>query len=225
MNAEPVSQSMATVRVFLADDHPIFLDGMRALIMAEPGLELVGMAGDGETALRLAIALRPDVAVLDLSMPGLNGLEVSRALLSACPSCRVVVLTVHEDAAYLRELLDMGIAGYVLKRSATEGLGRSIHAVARGGIYLDPAIAGRALSTGGRRPKDAVGPGAKLSAREMEVLRLTSAGHSNKVIAEKLSIGVKSVDTYKSRAMAKMGFANRVEVVRFAVARGWMTEL
>lgn len=212
------------LRVFLADDHPIVRDGIKAMLMADPQLELVGEAGDGPTALQRAIELVPDVAVLDLSMPGMNGVEVARRLIAACPQCRIVVLTVHEEAEYLHELLDLGIAAYVLKRSATEELGRSIHAVAAGGIYLDPAIAGRALRAKAPPPPHDDAHGTKLSSREIEVLQLTASGHSNKAIAARLDIGLKSVDTYKARAMAKLGFHSRVDVVRYALGKGWLGE-
>jgi DNA-binding NarL/FixJ family response regulator len=214
---------LAPLQVYLADDHPLVLDGIKALILADAGLELVGAARDGATALRQAIELRPDVAVLDLSMPGVNGIEVARQLLAACPQCRVLILTVQEDGAYLRQLLDFGVAGYVLKRSATDELRRAIHAVADGGIYLDPAIAARAIGRGAAGAQ-VVPEAADLSPREVEVLRLTAIGHSNKSIANMLHIGVKSVDTYKARAMEKLGFRNRVEVVRFAVSKGWLNE-
>jgi DNA-binding NarL/FixJ family response regulator len=217
-------QPSPRLRVFLADDHPIVLDGIKALLTADSQLELVGQAGDGPTALQLATQLHPDVVVLDLSMPGMNGVEVARRLLAACPGCRVVVLTVHEEAAYLHELLDLGVAAYVLKRSATEELGRSIHAVASGGIYLDPAIAGRALRAKSPPPQPDRDGGTPLSSREIEVLQLTASGHSNKAIASKLDIGLKSVDTYKARAMAKLGFHSRVDVVRFALNKGWLGE-
>jgi DNA-binding NarL/FixJ family response regulator len=212
------------LRIFLADDHPVVLSGMKALVAADAGLELVGEATDGPTALRRAIELHPDVAVLDLSMPGLNGIEVARKLLAACPDTRVMVLTVHEDGAYLRQVLDLGVAGYVLKRSAAEELIRGIHAVGSGGLYLDPAIAGRAV---GRNAPHLPGGGetsgvAELSTREIEVLRLAAVGHSNKTIAAKLQIGAKSVETYKARGMTKLGFHNRVEVVRFALSMGWL---
>ncbi|HIJ62280.1 MAG TPA: response regulator transcription factor [Rhodospirillaceae bacterium] len=215
------------ITVFLADDHPLVLDGMKANIKTDPGLRLVGDARDGPSALRRAIELRPDVAVLDLSMPGLNGIEVARKLLAACPDCRILILTVHEDGSYLRQLLDLGVSGYVLKRSATEELNRGIHAVAAGGIYLDPAVAGKAI----RQAVHAVPVGIcddesnDLSARELEVLSLTAAGHSNKTIAAKLMIGVKTVETYKARAMAKLGFQSRVEVVSYALQHGLLSEL
>jgi DNA-binding NarL/FixJ family response regulator len=213
------------LRVFLADDHPVVLAGMKALVAADAALEVVGEARDGRTALRLASELRPDVAVLDLSMPGLSGLEVARQLRVDCPQCRVLALTVHEDGAYLRQLLEIGAVGYVLKRSAAEELIRAIHAVAAGGLYLDPAIAGRVVGAPPPRPAENTPPGtAELSEREIEVLRLTAGGHSNKTIAGKLGIGLKTVDTYKARGMAKLGFRSRVEVVRYALGKGWLND-
>ncbi|MBB1093214.1 response regulator [Rhodopseudomonas pseudopalustris] len=219
-------QTPTRLRVFLADDHPVVLSGMKALVAGDPAIEIVGEASDGPNALRRAIELKPDVAVLDLSMPGLNGIEVARKFLAACPECRVLVLTVHEDGAYLRQLLDLGVSGYVLKRSATEELIRGIHAVGSGGIYLDPAIAGRAIGRAAPHASDSEEHSAvsELSTREIEVLRLAAVGHSNKTIAAKLQIGAKSVETYKARGMAKLGFHNRVEVVRFALSMGWLAD-
>jgi DNA-binding NarL/FixJ family response regulator len=219
-------QQNSRLRVFLADDHPVVLSGMKVLVASDDALELVGEAVDGPNALRRAIELRPDVVVLDLSMPGLNGIEVARKFLAACPECRVLVLTVHEDGAYLRQLLDLGVSGYVLKRSATEELIRGIHAVAAGGLYLDPAIAGRAVGRAAPHVHSSEEATAvsELSTREIEVLRLAAVGHSNKTIAAKLQIGAKSVETYKARAMAKLGFHNRVEVVRFALSMGWLAD-
>jgi DNA-binding NarL/FixJ family response regulator len=221
-----IEQSAPPLRVFLADDHPLVLDGIKAFLCADDGLELVGEARDGLNAVRHAIELQPDVAVLDLSMPGLNGIEVAAKLLQACPQCRVLILTVHEDAAYLRQLLDLGVAGYILKRSATEELRRAIRAVAAGGIYLDPSIAARAVGRPPARQQADRGVNASpdLSPREIDVLRLTAIGHSNKSIANTLHIGVKSVDTYKARAMEKLGFRNRVEVIRFALSKGWLSD-
>ena len=213
------------LRVFLADDHPVVLAGMKALVMEDPALEVTGEARDGPSALRLLTELRPDVAVLDLSMPGLNGVEVTRRLRIECPECRVLALTVHEDGVYLRQLLEIGAVGYVLKRSAGDELLRAIHAVAAGGIYLDPAIAGRVVGPGPRQQAVSAGSAtADLSERETEVLRLTAAGHSSKTIAARLDVGVKTVDTYKARAMTKLGFRNRAEIVRYALGKGWLDE-
>lgn len=212
------------LRIFIADDHPLVLSGMKALLAGEPEFEIVGEASDGPTALRRAIELKPDVAVFDLSMPGLNGIEVIRKLFLAHPEARVLVITVHEDGANLRRLLKMGVAGYVLKRSATEELVRGIHAVAKGGIYLDPGIAGQAVGRVAQTVSDSLEADmlSHLSTRELEVLQLAAVGHSNKVISAKLEVGPKSVETYKARAMEKLGFTNRVELIRFAQSMGWL---
>jgi DNA-binding NarL/FixJ family response regulator len=215
----------APVRVLMADDHPIVLAGMKALVAADPGLEIVGEARDGRTALQMAKDLRPDAAVLDIGMPGLNGLEVALALRAEAPEIRVVILTVHEDRAYLRQLLEAGVSAYLLKRSAAEELVRAIHAVAEGGLYLDPAIAGKVVGSAARgTPHGVLGTPAELSEREAEVLRLLAEGHTSKEISSRLSISVKTVETYKARAMDKLGFKSRVDVVRYAASRGWLRD-
>ena len=212
------------LRILMADDHPIVLAGLKALVRADPGMQIVGEARDGRSALRLASSLRPDVVVLDLSMPELNGAEVARALLAEHPDCRILVLTVHEDRATLRQLLDLGVAGYLVKRSAADDLIRAIHAVAGGGTYLDPAIAGKLVGGGqsGFRPQG--DNGVELSEREADVLRLIAIGHSNKEISARLAISVKTIETYKARAMEKLGFKTRVDVVRYAASKGWLPE-
>jgi len=216
---------MSKLRVFLADDHRVLLAGLKLLVTAHPDMEVVGEAHDGRTALQLVTELRPDVAVLDQSMPGLNGSAVTRQLRLDLPDCKVVVLTVHEDRSYVRELLDVGAVGYVLKRSAADELIRAIRVVAAGGIYLDPAIAGLAAGVGPNPKQDvAVDAGADLSERELDVLRLTALGNSNKAIAAALRISVKTVETYKARAIEKRGFRTRVDVVRYAVSKGWLED-
>jgi len=218
MTVEPLT-------VLMADDHPIVLAGMKALVAEDPTLEVIGEARDGRTALQLARELHPKTAVLDIGMPLLNGLEVAHALRTEAPQTRVVILTVHEDRAYLRQSLEAGIAAYVLKRSAAEELVRAIHAAAKGGLYLDPAIAGKAVSVTARgAPTVPSGAPPDLSERETEVLRLVGAGHSSKEIATSLLISVKTVETYKARAMEKLGFRSRVDVVRYAASRGWLQE-
>jgi DNA-binding NarL/FixJ family response regulator len=216
----------APLRVMLADDHPVVLAGVKALVAAHEGLLVVGEAVDGLSALRLAAELVPDILVLDISMPGLNGVKVADALRTTCPSCRILALSVHEDRGYLRQLLDLGVAGYMLKRSAAEDLVRAILAIAAGGLYLDPAVAEKAV---GQPPPQASGAsddaGADLSDREIEVLRLTASGHSNKSTAQALGIGVKTVETYKARGMEKLGFRTRVELMRYAVQRDWLSEV
>lgn len=217
---------MARTRIILADDHPLILAGLKALLLDDPTVEVTGHASDGQSALRLAAELNPDVIVLDLSMPGINGVRVAQLLRAQCPTCHVLILSVHEDRAYLRRLLELGVSGYVLKRSAPEQLVAAIRAVAAGGVYLDPEIAGMVI---GRElnPKSAriLGHAAELSSRETAVLRLAAAGYSNKQLSSRLQIGVKTIETYKTRAMEKLGFETRVELVRYAMAKGWLDEL
>jgi len=212
------------LRILMADDHPVLLAGLKALVQEDPGLQIVGEARDGRTAQRLASALRPDVVVLDISMPEMSGTEVARALLAENPQCRILVLTVHEDRTTLRQLLDLGVAGYLVKRSAADELLRAIHAVAAGGTYLDPAIAGKVIGGGPTASRSAGGSTVELSERETDVLRLIANGHSNKEISARLAISVKTIETYKARAMDKLGFKTRVDVVRHAASKGWLPD-
>lgn len=216
--------AVSSLRVFIADDHPVVLDGVRSQLAGDPRVQIIGEAADGETALNRAIELKPAIMVLDLSMPGLNGVEVARRLLAQLPDCKIVVLTVHEDRAYLHKLIEIGASAYVLKRSVAGDLLRAIHAVAAGGIYLDPSITARALDKAPNKGSGTVATGADFSGREMEVLRHTAMGHSNKAIAQLMQISIKSVETYKARAMSKLRFRNRAELVRYALEKGWMTE-
>ncbi|MEJ0018422.1 MAG: response regulator transcription factor [Acetobacteraceae bacterium] len=213
------------IRILMVDDHPVVLAGLKALVGADPDFVIVGEARDGRTALRLAKELVPDVVVLDISLPEMNGIELTAALRTERPECRVLVLTVHEERAYLRQLVELGVGGYLLKRSAADELRRAILAVAAGGVYLDPAIAGKAV---GRLDRAGAplqsGQTAELSEREADVLRLVATGHSNKSISARLAISVKTVETYKARAMEKLGFHSRVEVVRYAAGQGWLLE-
>ena len=210
-------------RVLMVDDHPVVLAGLKALVEADSDFSVVGEARDGRAALQLAKQLLPEIVVLDISMPEMNGIEVATALLTEQPQCRVLVLTVHEDRAYLSQLLELGVSGYLLKRSASDELIRALHAIIAGGMYLDPAVAGKVV---GRPARDAASPQAgqtaDLSGRETDVLRLVACGHSNKEISARLNISVKTVETYKARAMEKLGYRSRVEVVRYAAEKGWL---
>jgi DNA-binding NarL/FixJ family response regulator len=211
------------VRILMVDDHPVVLAGLKALVGAETDFAIVGEARDGRTALRLALQLIPDVVVLDISLPEMNGIELAAALRAERPECRLLVLTVHEERAYLRQLLELGVGGYLLKRSAADELPRAIRAVAAGGIYLDPAIAGKVvggLGRGASRPQS--GEPVELSGREGDVLRLVASGHSNKAISTRLNISIKTVETYRARAMEKLGLRSRVELVRYAADQGWL---
>ena len=212
------------LRILMADDHPIVLAGLTALVQADPSLQIVGEARDGRMVLKLAASLRPDVIVLDIWMPEMNGTDVARTLLAELPECRILVLTVHEDRSTLRQLLDLGVAGYMVKRSAAGELLRAIHAVAAGGTYLDPVIAGKVIGHAQGTSRSARGQTIELSDRETDVLRLIALGHSNKEISAKLALSLKTIETYKARAMEKLGFKTRVDVVRHAVSMGWLSD-
>ena len=215
---------MSRTRIVLADDHPIVLDGLRNLIRAEADFELVGEATGGLAALKFIRDKRPDVAVLDISMPEINGIVLSRRLAGEMPDLRVLVLTLHEDRAYLNQALEAGVRGYVLKRSAVENLVRAIRAVMVGGSYVDPAIAGRGFAGKRANAKPSANKGAApaLTDREAAVLKMAGLGFTNKEIASRLDVGVKSVETYKARGLEKLGLRTRAELVRYASAQGWL---
>jgi DNA-binding NarL/FixJ family response regulator len=210
------------IQIVLADDHPIVLNGLRNLVQAEKDFELVGEAASGLAALKVIRETHPDIAVLDISMPELNGIVLSRRLAGEMPALRLLVLTLHEDRAYLNQALDAGIQGYVLKRSAAENLVQAIRAVMVGGLYIDPAIVGRVFA--GKRTGASVSKGASagLTAREAEVLKFAALGFTNKEIASRLDVGVKSVETYKSRGLEKLELKTRAELVRYASGQGWL---
>ena len=212
------------IRIVLADDHPIVLDGLRNLIRAEPDFELVGEAASGLNALKIIREQRPDVAVLDISMPELNGIVLSRRLAGEMPALRLLILTLHEDRAYLNQALEAGVRGYVLKRSAVENLVQAIRAVMVGGLYIDPAIVGRVFESKqvNKRLAARKGVAPALTDREADVLKMAALGFTNKEIASRLDVGVKSIETYKARGLEKLGLKTRAELVRYASGQGWL---
>jgi DNA-binding NarL/FixJ family response regulator len=211
------------IRILVVDDHAIVRQGLKLLIDSQTDMEVVAQAGDGNTALRLADDMKPDVVVMDISMPGMNGLVATRSLKQQRPGVAVVALTRHEDDTYLQDLLRAGASAYVLKQSPPADLLKAIRAVGAGGIYLDPAMTPRVadgLLTG--KGQAAVEAGGKLTERESEVLRLVAVGHSNIEIAARLDISVKTVEVHKSNAMRKLGLTGRVDVIRYGVLQGWL---
>jgi len=215
---------MAQIRILVADDHHLVLAGLKALARDDPTLQVVGEAADSPSALRLAGELKPDVIVLDLSMPGMNGVRVAQSLRAQVPRCHILILSVHEDRAYLRQLLETGVSGYVLKRSAPEELVAAIRAVAAGGTYLDPAIAAMAIGLGPQSGTSrSIDRANELSARETEVLQLAAAGYTNKELSSRLRVGIKTIETHKARAMEKLGLDTRAELVRYAIVKGWLS--
>lgn len=211
------------LRILVADDHAIVRQGLKLLIDSQPDMEVVGEAADGRAALELANAVRPDIVVMDISMPGMNGLIATRTLKQRQPNVTIVALTRHEDDTYLEELLRAGASAYVLKQSAPTDFLQAIRAVAAGGIYLDPAMTSRVADglLAGNVHVD-TGTSAKLTERESEVLRLVAVGHSNIEIAAQLDISVKTVEVHKTNAMRKLGLTGRVDVIRYGVLQGWL---
>lgn len=212
---------MSPVRIALVDDHPVVLAGIRALLQGVPEVELVGEASTGATGLKAICDCSPDIAVIDLSLPDISGMELARQIRRQCPHVKVIALTVHEDRAYVHPVLEAGAKGYLLKRSAADELLRAIRAVNRGDVYLDPTIAEKAVVAA---PALAVSneDSGELSPREEDVLRLVAQGFSNKQIAGQLEVSVKSVETYKARAAEKKGLRSRADIVRYGIRQGWL---
>ena len=211
---------MTYARVVLADDHPVVLAGVEALLQGTPDLVVVGHATTGQALLDLMADAKPDVAVIDISMPDMNGIELARRTALHHPAVRLVALTMHEDQSYVQQILAAGARGYLLKRSAAEELVRAVRAVVAGGLFLDPAIAAKALAVSAFPGRD--DPSPVLSPREEDVLRQTAQGLSNKEIAGRLEISTKTVETYKARAIEKLALRSRSEIVRYASRRGWL---
>lgn len=208
------------IRVLLADDHAMLRAGLRALIGAEPDMEVVGEAGDGSEAVKLAQELHPDVVVTDISMPVMDGLEATKQITAALPDTRVLVVTMHAEEQYLLRVLEAGGSGYVLKRSADTELMEAIRTVYRGEAFLYPSATKLLLQAyqhpGQASPREMP----KLSEREAEVLRLTAEGYSNSEIGSQLYLSPKTVDTYRQRIMEKLGLHHRAELVRYAISTG-----
>jgi DNA-binding NarL/FixJ family response regulator len=216
---------MSKLRVFVADDHAVLRDGLKALVNAQPDMAVVGEADNGRTTHERAKELMPDVLLMDISMPELNGVQATELIRRDCPAIKVLVLTAYKDKGYLDQLLKVGASGFVLKLSAADELIGAIRHVAAGGIYLDPQMVDRIAEEylrsqflrGEVRQKE-------LTAREEEVLRLIAQGHSNKEISTQLKIAVKTVESHKAKVMLKLELRNRTEIVRYAVRQGWLQE-
>jgi two-component system response regulator NreC len=207
---------MDVTRVVICDDHAVVRAGLRLILEAQPGFALVGEAADGAQVLALARQVQPDVVMLDLSLPGGSGLAVIPALRQAVPDVKVLVLTVHEDEAYFFAALQAGAAGYLLKGESSGELLAALDLVVQGGVPI-PRRLGQRLAAEhlGRTTDDAA-----LSDREQELLRLIAAGCSNKEIAETLFLSLRTVERHRSTIMSKLGFQNKVELLRYAVQRG-----
>jgi len=211
------------LRILLADDHKIVRDGLRLLIDGQPDMRVIGEAADGRETLIQARELKPDLVIMDLSMPHVNGLQATALLRAEFPDLKIIALTAHEDESYLNQLCKAGAAGFVLKRSAGDELIRAIGAVAKGGLHFEPALASKALArqVAGTIPGRATSTCA-LSDRERDVLVRIAWGFSNKEIGAELQLSVKTIETYRIRIGEKLGLRSRTEIVRFALQQGWL---
>jgi DNA-binding NarL/FixJ family response regulator len=216
---------MSKLRIMLADDHETVREGLKMIVEAQDDMEVVGFAADGREAVDRAQQLLPDVLVMDISMPKLNGLKATEKLSEVCPQVKVLTLSRHADDGYLRELLAAGACAYVLKQSAPTELIHAIRAVAAGGKYIDPKLAGKVMGTySGRSGAPRGEVKSSLSDRESEVLRLIALGYSNKEIAASLSLSVKTIEVHKANAMRKLNITSRINLVRYAIFQGWMQD-
>lgn len=205
------------IRILLADDHALVRQGFRLILSSQPDMEIVGEAGNGREALELAEKLRPDLVVMDVAMPELNGIEATRRLATSSPRTRVLALSMHKDSVYVREILRAGARGYLLKDSIDSDLVNAVRAVARGDGYLSPGVSDAVLTDYRRHVTDPID---LLTTREREVLQHIAEGKTNKEIATTLTLSVYTVDAHRGRIMEKLNLHSTGELVRFAVRNG-----
>ena len=212
-------------RVLICDDHALLRAGLKALLADEAGVEVVGEAENGRVAVERAVALRPDVALVDITMPELDGLAATRQIQKGAPDVKVLVLTMHDDPAYLFQALEAGASGYVYKRSAESDLIEAIHAVVRGDAFLAPKAAQQVVADYLRRRDagDLPPPAERLTPREEDVLRLLARGYTNPEIGEELVISLKTVETHRAHILGKLGLRKRAELVQYAQTHGLLT--
>lgn len=213
------------LRIILADDHKIIRAGLKALINEQPDMHVIAEAGDGRGALELVRKHAPDVLVLDISMPNMNGLQAMAQLQRDRLAVKTLILTAYSDVAYLRQMLAAGAAGYIQKKAAADELIKAVRVIVEGGVYIDPALAGT-VAAGWSEQKRVRGvrQGVDLSARETEVLRAVARGYTNKEIAAQLGLSVKTIETHKANSMEKLELRSRSEAVRYALHQGWLEE-
>ncbi|MEZ5426876.1 MAG: response regulator transcription factor [Pyrinomonadaceae bacterium] len=216
---------MAGLRILLVEDHGTVREGIKLLVDAQNDMEVVGEADSGETAVEKTKELRPEVVLMDISMPGLNGMKATKKIKEMFPEIKILILTRHSDDGYLQQLIQAGANGYVLKQSAPAELINAIRAVSAGKAYLDPSLTEKVMG-GYLRQSTALKNASKvqITDRESEVLRLIAWGYTNKEIAARLQISVKTVETHKANAMRKLGISSRIDIVRYAILQGWLED-
>lgn len=213
------------LKILLAEDHKTVREGVKLLVNAQPDMEVIGEADDGEAALALINELSPDIVIMDISMPNMNGLKATKRLRSSNSKIKILTLSRHTDDGYLQQLLGSGSNGYVLKQSAPDNLILAIREVAAGNAYLDPALTQKVVGGYASRVTSLRGEnGQELTDRESETLRLIALGYSNKEIAASLDLSVKTIEAHKANAMKKLGITGRIDIVRYAILQGWMND-
>lgn len=216
---------MPEIRILLADDHAVLRAGLRLLLEAQPDMKVVGEAGDGSEALALSTNLHPDLILLDLTMPGLSGIDALPVLRKVAPEAKILILTMHDDESYLRQALRGGATGYFLKKAVDSELLSAVRAVMRGEVYVHPSLTKALLDdllpgTSDSTPGD---PWQALSEREQEVLILVARGHTSAEIAERINLSAKTVETYRARGMEKLNLRSRAALVQFALAHNLLS--
>jgi len=214
-----------SIRVLIADDHTLFREGLRALFASEGDIEVVGEAADGQEAVRRALELRPEVVVMDLMMPIMNGIEATRELQAKLPESKVLVLSMYDDEEHVQRLLASGASGYMLKKATSDELVRALREVVAGGIPLDPSVAAKVVKDYVRRVQGEEEPNqsSELTPREVEVLKLIAQGLSNQTIADQLGLSRKTVDVHRANLMRKLDLHTVTELVKYALRRGLIT--
>jgi DNA-binding NarL/FixJ family response regulator len=213
------------LKILIAEDHNTVREGIKLLVNSQADMEVVGEASDGDMAISMFEELMPDVLVMDISMPNLNGLKATKRLMGKYPRAKILTLTRHTDDGYLRQLISAGASGYVLKQSAPSELINAIRTVGKGNSFLDPSVsqkvlggyASKAVSLRGENRGD-------LSTRESEVIKLIAFGYSNKEIATRLNLSVKTIEAHKANAMRKLGINSRIDIVKYAILQNWLQD-
>jgi two-component system, NarL family, response regulator NreC len=213
------------LHILIVEDHLTVREGVKLLINAQPDMQVVGEAGDGEIAIAQADKLKPDVIVMDISMPNVNGLKATKRLRRIDPDIKILTLTRHTDDGYLQQLIGAGANGYVLKQSAPTELITAIRAVAAGQAYLDPSLTRKVMGGYVNRVESLRGENkGELTDRENEVIKLIAFGYSNKEIATRLDLSVKTIEAHKANTMRKLGISSRIDIVKFAILQGWLQD-